>query len=133
MQKTFKSICIGIIIGFVFCVMLLGYQYYCQYRYERRRADEYLNALNRSQEYISRVESQLHQQGAELEAALRESELLRTERAELRKSLQGIREQIHQIGAIESGDLDRITRLEAIIGRIIDIATAGTAKSGGQN
>lgn len=129
MQKTFNRIYIGIIIGLVFCVMLLGYGY----RYERERADEYSNALNRSKEHISRIENQLDKQGSELTAALRESELLRTERAQLRKSLHGIREQVKKIGTIESGDYDRISKLEAIIGRIIDIATAGASKSGGQN
>ena len=129
MQKTFNRICIGIIIGLIICVMLLGYGY----RYEQGRADEYLNALNRSQEHISGIENQLHQQETELAAALRESHLLRTKRAELRKSLQGIGEQISQIETIESGDYERISKLEEIVGRIIDVATAGAGKSGGQH
>ena len=126
MQKTFNRICIGIIIGLIICVMLLGYGY----RYEQGRADEYLNALNRSQEFVDRIEDGLSAQAEKLHRVNIENSELRIEREKLRKEIFGIGEQISELGKIESTDFDRISRLEEIMDRIIAFVRGLQEKSG---
>jgi chromosome segregation ATPase len=108
-------------LGVISALVVISCLFCYGYRYEHQRANQYLDIIGRGESANKRLENQLSDQGEELKRAISEVSQLRRERNDLVSEIRGIGNQIADIAKLESEDYERLSRLEAIMERIINL------------